>query len=61
MAVILRAGGFLVETSSDPNGLLWGKLVINAAINPLTALLGVPNGELLERLPARALARHRGA
>ena len=55
MAVILRAGGFLVETSSDPNGLLWGKLVINAAINPITALLGITNGELLERLPARVL------
>jgi 2-dehydropantoate 2-reductase len=34
---------------------LWGKLVINAAINPLTALLGVPNGELLNRSTARAL------
>jgi len=55
MAVILRASGFLVETSSDPNGLLWGKLVINAAINPITALLGITNGELLERLPARVL------
>jgi len=55
MAVILRAGGFLVEMSPDPNGLLWGKLVINAAINPITALLGITNGELLERLPARVL------
>jgi 2-dehydropantoate 2-reductase len=55
MAVILRAGGFLVEMSPDPNALLWGKLVINAAINPITALLGITNGELLERLPARVL------
>jgi 2-dehydropantoate 2-reductase len=55
LAVILRSGGFLVEMSPDPSGLLWGKLVINAAINPITALLGITNGELLERLPARVL------
>ena len=60
MAVILRRGGFLVEMSPDANGLLWGKLVINAAINPITALLGITNGELLERLPARDSARNGG-
>jgi 2-dehydropantoate 2-reductase len=55
MAAILRRGGFPVETSSDSDGLLWGKLVINAAINPITALLGITNGELLERPAARPL------
>jgi 2-dehydropantoate 2-reductase len=30
-------------------GLLWGKLAVNCGINALTALLRVPNGELLER------------
>jgi 2-dehydropantoate 2-reductase len=34
---------------------VWGKLVISSAINPLTALLRVKNGELLERPSARAL------
>jgi 2-dehydropantoate 2-reductase len=52
---ILRAAGFMIDNTSDPTALLWGKLVINAAINPLTALLGVPNGELLVRSTARAL------
>jgi 2-dehydropantoate 2-reductase len=42
---------------ADPDGLLWGKLAINAAINPLTALLGVENGALLERPAARVLLR----
>lgn len=55
LAAALSAAGFDVETSADVEGLLWGKLVINAAINPLTALLRVPNGELLQRLPAREL------
>ncbi len=52
--------GFDLEVSPNPEGLLWGKLVINAAINPLTALLGVPNGQLLSRPTARALL-HRAA
>jgi 2-dehydropantoate 2-reductase len=52
---MLRRAGFVVEAAPDPDALLWGKLVINAAINPLTALLGVPNGALLERPTARAL------
>ena len=55
LAEVLRAAGFIVESAPDANALLWGKLVINAAINPLTALLGVPNGDLLARREARAL------
>jgi len=55
LADLLRSAGFLIEYSPDANALLWGKLVINAAINPITALLGVPNGDLLHRPTARAL------
>jgi 2-dehydropantoate 2-reductase len=53
---LLQQAGFPVEVHEDIEALLWGKLAINAAINPLTALLGVPNGELLERPPARELS-----
>jgi 2-dehydropantoate 2-reductase len=55
LAAQLAAAGFEIEILSDAKALLWGKLVINAAINPLTALLGVPNGALLERPSARRL------
>ena len=57
----LRSSNFNLQIVDDAQSLIWGKLVINAAINPLTALLRVPNGELLSRPKARkmmgALAR----
>jgi 2-dehydropantoate 2-reductase len=52
---VLRQGGFEVDMAEDLESLIWGKLAINAAINPLTALLGIPNGELLTRPHALAL------
>ncbi len=60
-AQLFQDAGFQVETIADPQSLLWGKLVINAAINPLTALLRVPNGELLERSSARELMQEAAA
>jgi len=51
----LRSAGFNVHGVDDTQSLVWGKLVINAAINPLTALLNVTNGELLNRPAAREL------
>jgi 2-dehydropantoate 2-reductase len=52
---LLRSASFVIENEPDTNALLWGKLVINAAINPLTALLRVDNGQLLARSSARFL------
>lgn len=55
LANLLEQAGFHIEITSDLDALIWGKLVINAAINPLTALLRIPNGELLARPSVRAL------
>ena len=44
----LSEAGFDVETTPDIDALLWRKLAVNCAINPLTALHSVPNGALLE-------------
>jgi len=52
---MLRGAGFEVQTVEDAAGLVWGKLVVNAAINPVTALLRLSNGQLLKRPGARAL------
>lgn len=53
---ILSKANFKVELIEDVNALIWGKLVINAAINPITALLGITNGEILAKPSLRELA-----
>ncbi len=55
LAGLLNRAGLETHCVDDVSGLLWGKLAINAAINPLTALLRVPNGALLESAQARAI------
>jgi 2-dehydropantoate 2-reductase len=55
LAEMLQEAGFRIEIVENTDALLWSKLVINAAINPLTALLRVQNGELLARPSSRAL------
>ena len=52
---MIRQAGFVVNVMDDVQSLVWGKLVVSSAINPLTALLRVKNGELLEHPSARAL------
>ncbi len=41
--------------ASEAESLVWGKLCVSCGINALTALLRIPNGELLKRSEACAL------
>ncbi len=55
LAEMMRASNFDLEVVADIQAHVWGKLVINAAINPLTALLRLRNAGLLENRSARRL------
>jgi len=55
LAELFTSAGLPAEVHDDVAGLVWGKLVVNAGINALTALLRAPNGALAETLPAREL------
>lgn len=49
---LLRGAGLTVRTVDDLDREIWRKALVNAAINPVTALRGLPNGAL-ETGPAR--------
>lgn len=59
-ALALRRAGLAAEARADARGILWRKLTMNAAVNPLTALAGRPNGALLEE-PGLARLAERAA
>lgn len=42
-----EAAGFPVDISSDVLSLIWDKLLVNVGINPIAAILGLRNGEIL--------------
>lgn len=55
LASIMKKIDLPVAFSEDLTGLAWGKLVVNSAINPLTALLNCSNGAFLEKPASREL------
>jgi 2-dehydropantoate 2-reductase len=48
IADLLTESGFETIVSDNVAAMIWHKLLINTAINPLTALLNEPNGYLVE-------------
>ncbi len=54
-AGILQEAGFETQTTGDIYPYLWRKLLVNIGINPLTALTGLKNGQLLEDASIRRI------
>ena len=48
LAATMNRAGLQAQVVDDIQSILWSKLVVNVGINALTAILGVPNGELLK-------------
>jgi|LSQX01.3.fsa_nt_gb 2-dehydropantoate 2-reductase len=55
---LLTRAGFETVLLQNPEEQLWQKAVLSAAINPLTALLRVPNGKLLVGRESRRFFHH---
>ena len=55
LADAFQKAGLDAEPTDKVLGEVWAKVVVNAAINPLTAITGLPNGALLEVAPLREL------
>ncbi len=55
VAGLLVDAGIATHAVDDPRPELWAKAVVNAAINPLTAVLQRPNGELVRHEDLRGL------
>ena len=53
----LTKGGFDVEVTLSPGQTIWEKAVINAGINPITAILDITNNQISTMKHARQLMR----
>jgi 2-dehydropantoate 2-reductase len=56
-SAMIRDTGLLSEARPDARAVLWRKLVLNSAVNPITALAHCTNGALLSELSLFEIAR----
>ncbi len=52
---VFEEAGVRTRVSDDIRREIWAKLIVNASINPLAALAGVPNGRLVQDKGLQAL------
>ncbi|MGA1865921.1 MAG: ketopantoate reductase family protein [Thermoplasmatota archaeon] len=57
IARIFTDAGIEIQTTSCIDREIWAKTIINSAINPLTAIVGGPNGVILENEELNGMAR----
>jgi len=55
-ATLFESAGLRAETRRHAPPVLWRKLVLNAGVNPLSAIVGRTNGDLLASAPLSRLA-----
>jgi 2-dehydropantoate 2-reductase len=56
LAVLLQSAGFTVNVRDEIDSLIWSKLLVNCAVNPLSLLLETTNGELWQNPYSRQMA-----
>jgi 2-dehydropantoate 2-reductase len=56
VAALFEAAGLPAVVETDIASHVWGKAVVNAALNPVAALAGVRNGDVAVRPALRAMA-----
>lgn len=54
---LFNTSGIDTHFADNADSVVWGKLAVNAAINPITALLRIPNGSLTESPSTELLVR----
>lgn len=55
IAILFSNAGMTTRCSSNATSILWSKLIVNAAINPVSAIWNVPNGALVENADIRSI------
>ncbi len=56
VAALFSRAGIPTQSTNDLKSVLWSKAIVNAAVNPLTAILHCPNGEILRRPETRLVS-----